>query len=174
VTITPEVIDALIASGVTAEQLAAAIKADLAVQQQKIDEKRAKAAAKKRRQREAMSLIVPVCPDMSQGHEGTEGDSLPPLVPPSSPCTPSNPPIIPPSLSRSRGERLKIEVLPDDWMEAAISIGHRNPVGEFSRFRDYWVSQPGQKGVKADWLATWRNWCRRACEGQTTQKRFRQ
>lgn len=27
-------------------------------------------------------------------------------------------------------------------------------------FIDYWTSQPGQKGVKADWVATWRNWIR--------------
>lgn len=31
-------------------------------------------------------------------------------------------------------------------------------------FRDYWRAQPGQKGLKADWEATWRTWCRR--EGQ--------
>jgi hypothetical protein len=28
-------------------------------------------------------------------------------------------------------------------------------------FRDYWKAQRGQRGVKADWEATWRNWCRR-------------
>ncbi|QFT55599.1 helix-turn-helix domain-containing protein [Microbulbifer sp. THAF38] len=28
-------------------------------------------------------------------------------------------------------------------------------------FKDYWVAQSGQRGVKADWLATWRNWIRR-------------
>lgn len=28
-------------------------------------------------------------------------------------------------------------------------------------FRDYWISQPGQRGVKLDWLATWRNWLKR-------------
>lgn len=27
-------------------------------------------------------------------------------------------------------------------------------------FRDYWISQPGAKGRKADWSATWRNWVR--------------
>ena len=27
-------------------------------------------------------------------------------------------------------------------------------------FIDYWTSQPGQKGVKSDWVATWRNWIR--------------
>ena len=27
-------------------------------------------------------------------------------------------------------------------------------------FKDYWISQAGQKGVKLDWFATWRNWVR--------------
>jgi len=28
------------------------------------------------------------------------------------------------------------------------------------QFKDYWVAQAGQKGVKLDWDATWRNWIR--------------
>jgi hypothetical protein len=28
------------------------------------------------------------------------------------------------------------------------------------RFRDFWHAKPGQGGVKLDWTATWRNWCR--------------
>jgi hypothetical protein len=35
-------------------------------------------------------------------------------------------------------------------------------------FVDYWIAQPGQKGVKADWDATWRNWIRRKA-GDTRQ-----
>lgn len=31
---------------------------------------------------------------------------------------------------------------------------------ELAKFRDYWVSVAGQKGVKRDWDATWRNWLR--------------
>jgi hypothetical protein len=31
----------------------------------------------------------------------------------------------------------------------------------YAEFRDYWIAQPGQKGVKTDWTATWRNWVRR-------------
>jgi hypothetical protein len=30
----------------------------------------------------------------------------------------------------------------------------------FNQFKDYWISQAGQKGVKLDWFATWRNWVR--------------
>lgn len=29
-------------------------------------------------------------------------------------------------------------------------------------FVDYWRAAPGQKGVKLDWVATWRNWMRKA------------
>jgi hypothetical protein len=28
------------------------------------------------------------------------------------------------------------------------------------QFKDYWAAQAGQKGVKLDWDATWRNWVR--------------
>ena len=31
-----------------------------------------------------------------------------------------------------------------------------------AEFIDYWAAQPGQKGVKVDWDATFRNWLRRA------------
>lgn len=33
---------------------------------------------------------------------------------------------------------------------------------EHDRFCDYWRGQPGAKGRKADWFATWRNWMRKA------------
>lgn len=35
---------------------------------------------------------------------------------------------------------------------------------EAEKFRDYWSAQPGAKGRKTDWTATWRNWVRRAAE----------
>ena len=28
------------------------------------------------------------------------------------------------------------------------------------QFKDHWIAQPGQRGVKLDWQATWRNWVR--------------
>jgi hypothetical protein len=33
---------------------------------------------------------------------------------------------------------------------------------ETPKFCDYWRAMPGQRGVKLDWLATWRNWMREA------------
>ncbi|UXZ57063.1 hypothetical protein [Curtobacterium sp. Arg-1] len=35
---------------------------------------------------------------------------------------------------------------------------------EHPSFVDYWIAQPGQKGVKTDWDATWRNWMRRVAK----------
>jgi uncharacterized protein YdaU (DUF1376 family) len=35
---------------------------------------------------------------------------------------------------------------------------------EAPKFRDYWIAKPGAGGLKLDWPATWRNWCRRAAE----------
>lgn len=62
----------------------------------------------------------------------------------------------------ARGTRLTLETAPADWLDWAG--GERpdlDPFATWDRFRDYWVAQPGQKGVKTDWLATWRNWVRR-------------
>nr|DAI62755.1 MAG TPA: replisome organizer [Caudoviricetes sp.] len=35
---------------------------------------------------------------------------------------------------------------------------------QLDRFRDHWAAQPGSKGTKLDWQATWRNWVRRSAE----------
>jgi hypothetical protein len=60
----------------------------------------------------------------------------------------------------SRGSRLPNDFEPD--IQFAISEGIQNPKEEVNKFSDYWKAQPGQKGVKLDWPATWRNWCRNA------------
>lgn len=35
-----------------------------------------------------------------------------------------------------------------------------DPYRTLKDFTDHWLAAPGQKGVKADWDATWRKWCR--------------
>ncbi len=63
--------------------------------------------------------------------------------------------------SRERAKRLDVKQLPDDWRTfCSAQAPHLDPGETFNRFRDYWIAQPGQKGVKLDWTATWRNWCR--------------
>lgn len=60
--------------------------------------------------------------------------------------------------------------LPPDWkprpedIDEAKRVLGSNAGREFQKFRDYWKAQPGQRGVKADWDATWRNWVRKAGE----------
>ena len=71
----------------------------------------------------------------------------------------------------ARGTRL-----PDGWQpDPALVVWTRanapaaaNAV-EVDRFRDYWTAQPGAKGRKTDWAATWRNWARR-CQEQAHQQ----
>lgn len=59
-------------------------------------------------------------------------------------------------------------VLPAAWAHEGNQVRERaglEPINvnhEAERFRDYWLAQPGAKGLKSDWRATWRNWCRSA------------
>lgn len=68
--------------------------------------------------------------------------------------------------TEGRGTRLPAAfVLPDDWLDFAQreKRWHQSEVeAEFQLFIDYWHAQPGTKGVKLDWTATWRNWVRRS------------
>lgn len=65
--------------------------------------------------------------------------------------------------SKKRGTRLA-----DDWClsrpdyDWSVDQGFAEHVigREMAKFLDYWRAQPGQKGVKLDWSATWRNWMR--------------
>lgn len=62
----------------------------------------------------------------------------------------------------SRGTRLADDWEPDDE-QIAFCRQERpdlDPRAVAARFRDYWIAQPGAKGRKSDWPATWRNWVR--------------
>lgn len=76
----------------------------------------------------------------------------------------------PSKASKAKGTRL-----PDGWQpDQALAEWTRTNapaaanVLELDRFRDYWTAQPGAKGRKTDWAATWRNWARR-CQEQAHQ-----
>ena len=65
----------------------------------------------------------------------------------------------------TKGSRLSLEMLPDDWRAWTTQHDISLNAGEiFETFRDYWIAQPGSKGVKLDWFATWRNWVKRQKE----------
>jgi len=64
-----------------------------------------------------------------------------------------------------RGSRI-----PENWSPSGEQILFAEQQGlppprieaEAAKFRDHWIAQPGQRGVKLDWDATWRNWVRRS------------
>lgn len=70
---------------------------------------------------------------------------------------------------KQRGTRLPADcLLPPEWH--AFCKQERPdllPRQVFDEFKDYWIAQPGQKGVKTDWDATWRNWVRRQNQART-------
>ena len=58
-----------------------------------------------------------------------------------------------------------------DWARAEIPrVDVRD---QTARFCDYFRGAPGQKGVKVDWLGTWRNWMRRAADDVAVRHRPR-
>jgi hypothetical protein len=68
------------------------------------------------------------------------------------------------STPTARGTRLSDSWQPSseliEW--ARIERTDIDPVKESDAFRDYWLSQPGQRGVKTDWDRTFKNWIRNA------------
>jgi uncharacterized protein YdaU (DUF1376 family) len=61
-----------------------------------------------------------------------------------------------------RGSRLaKDLIFPEEWfLFCKQERPDLEPLITFNKFQDYWIAQAGQKGVKLDWFATWRNWVR--------------
>lgn len=103
--ITAEMIDAMVAAGLTQEQMATVMKASLAAEEAKVAARRAKEAEKKRKQRANKA-------EMSRDVPGTDGDirdsekaelGLPPFSPLPSPQTPKPSPLYPPSTPLAGG-----------------------------------------------------------------------
>lgn len=63
---------------------------------------------------------------------------------------------------QQRATRLPTDFLfPKEWADFCYQERPElNIQKTFDSFKDYWIAQPGQKGVKTDWAATWRNWVR--------------
>ena len=89
-------------------------------------------------------------------HKGNIKEEVPPFIPPQR----SKP------KSSSRGSRLPAGWSPpQEGIDFALEkIGRDRAREELLKFRDYWSAQPGARGVKLNWLATWRNWVRKASE----------
>jgi hypothetical protein len=66
--------------------------------------------------------------------------------------------------TRKRGTRIPEGFAVDDDMRQwakGNNLGHLDLHAITVEFVDYWIGVPGTKGVKLDWIATWRNWIRR-------------
>lgn len=168
-TISAAVLDAMVAAGCTAEQIAAAVKADMAINEEKKASKRANNAERQRRHRErnAMSRVTGV----SNGDKRDETPSSSPF--PLDPPSQTHPPIIPQSSSpapgKNRATRLSVDwVLPAAWGQWAIGQGHSEAKIrlEADKFRDFWIGKSGKDATKLDWEATWRNWMRNSSPHQ--------
>jgi hypothetical protein len=63
---------------------------------------------------------------------------------------------------KTLGKRLASDFsFPIEWEQFCIDTRPElHPTRTFDQFKDYWIAQAGQKGVKLDWFATWRNWVR--------------
>lgn len=64
-----------------------------------------------------------------------------------------------------RGSRLSYSQIVEEWVDWAIlerpELTADKVHSIYDQFYDYWKAQPGSKGIKLDWFATWRNWVRR-------------
>jgi hypothetical protein len=144
--LTPAMIDALVASGATAEMLAAVMKASLADDEAKANERRAKDAERQRqhRQRNAVSRNVTVT-DCDRC-DAPLSPSSSPLFPPLSPA-PLSPPIIPPPSPP----------IPD--------ISRAKPKADDAGFTQFWETYPRRTGKEAARKA----WCKAKQRGATCQ-----
>ena len=66
--------------------------------------------------------------------------------------------------SPKKGARLSENwTLPRPWGKWALQhLSEKEVRDQAERFRDFWIGVPGQRGIKLDWQATWRNWVRSA------------
>ena len=66
--------------------------------------------------------------------------------------------------SKKRGTRISDDWTPDLSFAENEGVEKSRVLREADKFRDYWKSQAGQKGVKLDWDSTWRNWVRKVAD----------
>ena len=72
----------------------------------------------------------------------------------------------------TKGTRFSFgDQMPPEWLSFCREIGweFQRAVRVYAKFGDYWRARPGKEGVKLDWLATWRNWCRKDEEQNPTR-----
>lgn len=83
-------------------------------------------------------------------------------TPPSGAKTDPTPTNTPTPAPDPKGSRLPSDwELPPAWAQwCSDNRPDLDPSLVADGFKDFWIGKPGKDGRKADWLATWRNWCR--------------
>ncbi|AMS43297.1 YdaU family protein [Aminobacter aminovorans] len=99
-----------------------------------------------------------------QDQGAADADAVPPHSVGTTSQKPETRPQEPAGSCKRRGSRLPQGFSPDFDDAAKAGLSPDEAAREAEKFRDYWISQAGQRGVKLDWPATWRNWCRNAAE----------
>lgn len=153
--IKPEVLDALVAAGCTAEQIAAAVKADQAGSSGAA--RQAKYRAKKASQSDERDVTsVTVTAAVSPKKETSP-------APLKEKTTPSSEP----NGSSKKPTRLPVDfAFPAEWRQWAINAGL--PTArcdtEFTKLTNWAANAPGSKGAKRDWFKAWQNWALKAID----------
>ena len=97
--------------------------------------------------------------------EAKRRDNSTKRVPSVNEATPNHKPLTinqEPIEKKTLGKRLASDFsFPKEWEDFCQQTRPElSPVKTFDQIKDYWIAQAGQKGVKLDWFATWRNWVR--------------
>lgn len=157
-TLSAAIIDALMQSGATREQIAAAIKADIA-ERAGVEEARREARRKGNRERQqkkraghAQSRTVT---HVTRDAPPNESILTPPDITP-------KPDGLAPKSKKDRGSRLPADwSLPDDWGHWAKSRrgwSDAEVSEEALLFANYWQAKSGAGALHTDWFKTWQNW----------------
>ncbi|NNH67808.1 hypothetical protein [Rhizobium laguerreae] len=148
--IKPEVLDAMVESGCTAEQIAAVVKASMGNASSNA-ERQARWRERNRSSHVTQDNVTPVTDN---------DDPLPPKE--KSPTPPKE--ITPITETTKRARRLSDDwVLPASWGRWAVGEGYSEAIIRLQadQFADFWKAKAGKDAAKLDWEATWRNWMRK-------------
>lgn len=166
-----DLIAAMEAAEVPADKILSAVKILRDKQKEEEERKLALGRDRVRRHRNGMKRDVTLQSVTDVTVTPTPPDGFISPTPPFTSLTPlkENPPKGGQKKVPQRGDRLSPDWrLPQPWGAWAESQGlaRDEVIRECQKFRDYWISKPGQQAVKLDWEATWRNWIRRRLEEQ--------
>lgn len=151
--IKPAVLDAMVAAGCTAEQIAAVVKADQASSSGATRQARYRARMAVQASQGDERDVTGVTVTHKEGFPHTPSEESPPL---------KEKPLK--GVKKKNGSRLPDDFRPDlDWATDR-GLSRQTAEVQATKFANYWQAKAGAAGVKLDWPATWRNWVISHCE----------